>query len=51
MYSAIRTDGEQTRRHMDVVAESLHAEIRLLAEALASLDRRVMKLEGTRRER
>ncbi len=35
MYAAIRDDGERTRRHFDVVAESLRDEIRLGLEAPA----------------
>ena len=34
-YAAIRDDGERTRRHFDVVAESLRDEIRLGLEAPA----------------
>jgi hypothetical protein len=29
----MKAEGEQTRRHFDVVAESLRADIRLIAEA------------------
>lgn len=63
----MREEGERTRRHFDVVAESLRGDIRLLAEGqvalqervedlrtdlkgdIAKLDRRVMRLETTRR--
>ena len=59
-------EGERTRRHFDVVAESLRSEIRLIADghvhlsqrmdasearttqAIASLDRRVTRLEARR---
>jgi len=62
----MRSEGERTRRHFDVVAESLRSEIRLIAEGhvhvsqrmdaseartaqtIASLDRRVTRLETRR---
>ena len=33
----IRADGEQTRRHIGIVFESLRADLRLIAEGLAAL--------------
>jgi hypothetical protein len=62
----LRAQGEQTRRHFDVVAESLRDDIRLIAEGqaalthgvaamrtelqqdIAGLDRRLIRLEGSR---
>ena len=41
----IREEGIVTRRHFDVVAESLRDDIRLIAEGLVALD---AKVEGTR---
>ena len=37
IHEAIRAEGEQTRRHCDVVAEGLRTEIRLLAEGLVAV--------------
>ena len=37
MLRAIADEGVQTRRHFDVVAESLRGDIRLLAEAVVTL--------------
>ena len=42
----IREEGIVTRRHFDVVAESLRAAIRLIAEGLVALD---AKFEGIKR--
>ena len=42
----IREEGITTRRHFDVVAESLRDDIRLIAEGLVALD---AKVEGIRR--
>ena len=41
LYRALRDEGEQTRRHFDVVAESLHDDIRLLAEGQVALHQRI----------
>lgn len=41
MSEAIREDGQQTRRHFDVIAESLRDDIRMLAEGQAALHQRV----------
>lgn len=43
----IREEGITTRRHFDVVAESLHDVIRIIAEGLIALD---AKVEAIRRE-
>jgi hypothetical protein len=66
MRELMREEGERSRRHFDVVAESLRDDIRLIAEGLvalsqrvenvrvelkadiAAVDRRVMRLEGSR---
>jgi len=37
----LREEGERTRRHFDVVAESLRDDIRLVAEGHIDLDRRM----------
>jgi alkylhydroperoxidase/carboxymuconolactone decarboxylase family protein YurZ len=65
MFQAVREEGQQTRRHFDVVAESLRGDIRLVAEghaglqqrvdtevkaADATLDRRATRLEAERRK-
>jgi hypothetical protein len=42
----IREEGVVTRRHFDVVAESLRDDIRLIAEGLVALD---AKVEGMKR--
>jgi hypothetical protein len=36
MRREIRDEGERSRRHMDIIAEALHSDIRLLAERAAS---------------
>jgi hypothetical protein len=41
MQQAIRDAGEGTRRHFDMVAESLRDDIRMLAEGVAALHQRV----------
>jgi hypothetical protein len=43
----IREEGSTTRRHFDVVAESLRDDIRIIAEGLVVLD---AKVEAIRRE-
>jgi hypothetical protein len=45
MFQAVREEGQQTRRHFDVVAESLRGDIRLVAEGHAGLQQRVDRLE------
>ena len=45
MYAAIRDDGERTRRHFDVVAESLRDEIRLGLEGHIASTSRLDTLE------
>ena len=54
----LREEGDRTRRHMDIIAESLHDDIRLLAEAhgwvtgrLADHDARITRLEQDRNDR
>jgi predicted RNase H-like nuclease (RuvC/YqgF family) len=42
---AIKQDNEQTRRHFDVVAESLKSDIRLLAEGHGVLVEKVDRLD------
>jgi uncharacterized protein YceH (UPF0502 family) len=39
--ASIDRSGEETRRHFDVVAESLHGDLRLLAEGIGGLSERV----------
>jgi hypothetical protein len=41
-------EGERSRRHMDVVAESLRDDIRLVAEAVVGLGERIDRLGGAR---
>lgn len=41
---------EETRRHFDVVAEQMRAELRLIAEGLGSLRERVDRVEQNLRE-
>jgi len=48
MHAAIQDEGERTRRHMDVLVESLRDDIKLIAEGHASLDARVTRLEASR---
>jgi hypothetical protein len=45
MRAAIRVEGEETRRHFDVVAESLRTDIRLIAEGHGNLSHRMNRLE------
>jgi uncharacterized coiled-coil DUF342 family protein len=40
LYAAIRTEGIETRRHFDVVAEGMHADIRMLAEGIVAAQAR-----------
>ena len=54
----LREEGDRTRRHMDIIAESLHDDIRLLAEGhgwgtgrLADHDARITRLEQDRNDR
>ena len=42
----MREESERTRRHFDVVAESLRGDIRLIAEGQADLQRRFEDLRG-----
>jgi ubiquinone biosynthesis protein UbiJ len=42
----MREEAESTRRHFDVVAESLRGDIRLIAEGQADLQRRFEDLRG-----
>ncbi len=41
---------DETRRHFDVVAEGMRADIRLVAEGVSSLSERVDRLEQNVRE-
>jgi chromosome segregation ATPase len=43
---ALRASVAETRRHMDVVAEGLRAEIRLVAEGVVMVDSKVDRLRG-----
>jgi hypothetical protein len=45
MYAAIKAEGEQTRRHMDILTEALHDDIRIVAEGQVALRQRVSTLE------
>jgi hypothetical protein len=54
----LREEGDRTRRHMDIIAESLRDDIRLLAEGhgwvsgrLADHDARITRLEQDRNDR
>ena len=40
----IRAEGERTRRHFDIVGESLRDDIRLLAEGLVSVTERLDRI-------
>ena len=40
----MREEGERTRRHFDVVAESLRGDIRLIAEGYVALDQKIEKV-------
>jgi hypothetical protein len=42
----MKAEGEQTRRHFDVVAESLRADIRLIAEGQVALTERMDAFES-----
>ena len=46
MHQVVRAEGEVTRRHFDVVAESLRADIRLIAEGHLSLAHRMDTSDG-----
>ena len=43
----IREEGIATRRHLDVVSESLRDDIRIIAEGLISLDAKVERMRST----
>jgi hypothetical protein len=43
----IREEGSTTRRHFDVVAESLRDDIRIMAEGLVTLDAKVDAMRRT----
>jgi polyhydroxyalkanoate synthesis regulator phasin len=45
LLNAIKQDNEQTRRHFDVVAESLKSEIRVIAEGHGVLVEKIDRLE------
>ena len=40
IHAAVRAEGAETRRHFDVVAEGLHADIRMVAEGVIALQAR-----------
>ena len=42
----VRAEGERTRAHFNAVAERLEEQIRLLAEALLSIEQRLTRLEA-----
>jgi hypothetical protein len=44
----VKDEGERSRRHMEVVAESLRDDIRLVAEAVVGLGQRIDRLGGGR---
>ena len=46
----VRAQAEETRRHFDVVAEGMHADVRLVAEGVVSLAERVDRVEENLRE-
>ena len=46
----IQLAGEETRRHFDVVAEGMRADVRLVAEGVASLAERVDRVEQNLRQ-
>lgn len=43
----IREDGAATRRHFDVVAESVRDDIRIIAEGLIALDAKVERMRDS----
>ena len=43
----VRDEGIATRRHFDVVAESLRDDIRIIAEGLIALDTKVEKIRDS----
>jgi hypothetical protein len=47
MRELMREEGERSRRHFDVVAESLRDDIRLIAEGLVALSQGVDSLTAT----
>ena len=46
----IRLAAEETRRHFDVVAEGMRADVRLVAEGVASVAERVDRVEENLRQ-
>ena len=46
----IRSEFEKTRRHFDVVAEGMRADVRLVAEDVVSLAERVDRVEENLRQ-
>lgn len=44
LHQEIREEGVSTRRHFDVVAESLRDDIRIIAEGLIALDAKVQTM-------
>ena len=46
----IRAQFDETRRHFDVIAEGMRAEVRLIAEGVTALAERVDRLEHNLRE-
>ncbi|MBI4611032.1 MAG: hypothetical protein HY726_18730 [Candidatus Rokubacteria bacterium] len=46
----IRAQFDETRRHFDVIAEGMRAEVRLVAEGVTALAERVDRLEHNLRE-
>ena len=45
----LREEGERTRRHFDVIAESLREDIKLIAEGHDALEKRMTRLESAGR--
>ena len=50
MAGQIQLAAEQTRRHFDVVAEGMRADVRLVAEGVVSLAERVDRVEENLRQ-
>ena len=47
MLERMREEGERTRRHFDVVSESLRDDIRILAEGLVAVHQRIDDLRSS----
>ena len=46
LHQQIREEGIATRRHFDIISESLRDDIRIIAEALIALDAKVERMRS-----